>query len=115
MMHAFAKVFQSRKTGTNRFDSYADVTAYPLLRETHVKRRVRSTGSIRMLPMETPALLENERSQRFHSMAILLVFLAEALSGWQWAQLRVMTSSCCHPALLIFSRCPFVRLTEPSL
>ena len=30
-------------------------------------------------------------------------------------QRRVTPSSCCHPALLIFSRCPFVKLTEPSL
>jgi hypothetical protein len=44
-----------------------------------VARRISSTGSIRVLSIETPALLENERDKGLNFVAILQVFFAEVL------------------------------------
>jgi hypothetical protein len=44
-----------------------------------VVRRISSTGFILVLSIETLTLLENERGKRFNFVAILQVFLAEAL------------------------------------
>jgi len=44
-----------------------------------VERRISSTGSICILSIETPTLLENERRECLHFMAILQVLFTKSL------------------------------------